>query len=52
MYNIVLNGVTKRNDYAELIREFLPEDMFEIYALEKKTQGEYISQEELDSISA
>ena len=51
MYNIVLNGVTKRNDYAELIREFLPEDQFEIYALEKKTQGEYISQEELDSIS-
>ncbi len=48
MYNIVLNGVSKRYNYLELIREFLPDDGFELYALEGKAQGTYITQEELD----
>ena len=33
MYNIVLNNVTKRYEYEELIRIFLPEDEFEVYDL-------------------
>ncbi len=47
MYNIVLNNVTKRYEYEELIKIFLPEDEFEVYALEQRRQGEYITAEEL-----
>ena len=47
MYNIVLNNVTKRYEYEELIRIFLPEDEFEVYALEQHRQGEYITPQEL-----
>ena len=48
MYNIVLNNVTKRYEYEELIKIFIPEDRFEIYALEQRRQGEYITAAELD----
>lgn len=51
MYNIVLNGVRKKYEYAELIKMFLPESEFKLHALEVR-QGEYITQEELDSISS
>lgn len=47
MYNIVLNNVTKRYEYEELIKIFLPEDEFEVYALEQHRQGEYITPQEL-----
>ncbi len=47
MYNIVLNNVTKRYEYEELIKIFLPEDKFEVYALEQRRQGEYITAQEL-----
>lgn len=47
MYNIVLNNVTKRYEYEELIKIFLPEDEFEVYALEQHRQGEYITAQEL-----
>lgn len=47
MYNIVLNNVTKRYEYEELIKIFLPEDEFEIYALEQHKQGKYITEDEL-----
>lgn len=48
LYNIVLLNVKKRYDYEELVKVFLHEDEYEIYALEQKVQGQYISAEELE----
>lgn len=48
-FNIVLRNVRKRYDYEELIKIFLHDDEFEIYALEQKKQGEFITPEELEA---
>ena len=48
LYNIVLRNVRKRYEYEELVKIFLHEDEYEIYALEQKVQGVFITEKQLE----